>query len=269
MFRLFRVASRSFSEKSSVGEIPAVDLSAIEEALGHKFSDPLLLETALLHRGRILSPAAQKSSRPQSNERLEWLGDSVLELVVRDFLFARFPGHVEGDLTLIKQSLVSAPALSYYFRAFFRDLDLRLFRSVFPHGLRDGKALETCKGRAFEAILGAVYLDNGGLEGSGLKAVKEVMTSRVNFEEFMEIGGTNWKLLLARAVKSHSFEVVATVGKNENLFHTVKLTAITFEDSVVECTATARSIREAEMDAARQMVKIKHDDKKSKNETET
>ena len=76
------------------------DRTRLEELLGHSFSDPELLEQALTH-------ASLADHRLDSNERLEFLGDSVLGLVVCDYLFDVFDHLLEGDLTKIKSTIVS------------------------------------------------------------------------------------------------------------------------------------------------------------------
>lgn len=239
---MLRVARSFFGTTTS-------SLSAIEKALGYTFADPSLLETALLHRGRILSPASEKASRPHSNERLEWLGDAVLELVVREKLFHRYPDHFEGQLTVIKQSLVSAPALSHYFRVFFADTDPALFEKSYPNGMSDPQNIEGCKARAFEAILGAIFLDSGGL-----KAVDAVMTAKVDFDGTCGSFVFNWKSELLIHAKSHRFETIAKESRNEYQVFTVSLSGVFNDGRPFQCTATGRGRKEAEMNAARMAV---------------
>lgn len=130
-------------------------LEALEARLGHHFDAPVLLDQALRHR----SWCAEHPGH-ESNERLEFLGDAVLALVVTRELYERFPDLAEGELAKIRASVVSAPALA----SVARDLELGT-------ALRLGKGEEGTGGRqklslladATEAVLGAVYLD-GGLE---------------------------------------------------------------------------------------------------------
>jgi len=121
----------------------------LEAALGHRFVRPERLATAMTHRSC--------EDRP-NNETLEFLGDAVLALAIADLLMARFPHAREGDLSKMRASLVNADVLA----AKARDLDLGRW-------LRLGRGEEKSRGRdkpsilaaAFEAVLGALYLDAG------------------------------------------------------------------------------------------------------------
>ena len=130
----------------------------LETIIGYKFKNIDLLLTALTH-----TSYANESRRPvQHNERLEFLGDSVLQLVSADHLFHAFANRPEGDLTRIRASLVSEGALFQ----FAQEINLGEY-------LRLGRGEERCGGRsrpsvvsdAFEALIAALYLD-GGLEAA-------------------------------------------------------------------------------------------------------
>lgn len=128
----------------------------LETIIGYTFSDPSLLETALTH-----TSFANESKAPVGhNERLEFLGDSVLSIVVADHLFHQWKDRPEGELTRARASLVCETALFQ----FAQELDLGRY-------LRLGKGEERGGGRtrpsvvsdAFEALIAALYLD-GGIE---------------------------------------------------------------------------------------------------------
>jgi ribonuclease-3 len=129
-------------------------MSELEEALGHRFRDGQLLERALTHA----STGQEGSSRDASNERLEFLGDAVLDLLIADELFRAHPDWREGQLTWTRAALVNTRELAG--RA--RDLDLgthlRLGKSE-----RQGRGAlkQTILANAFEAVVGAIYLDAG------------------------------------------------------------------------------------------------------------
>lgn len=127
-------------------------LEQAHEALGYRFQDESLLETALLH-------ASMAGTRVESNERLEFLGDSVLGLVVCDTLFRRFPSLMEGELTKIKSGVVSRRVCA----EMAHDIGL-------PNLLRLGKGMNgrwdfpsSVAAAVFESVIGAIYLD-GGIE---------------------------------------------------------------------------------------------------------
>ena len=126
----------------------------LEKIIGYTFKDPGLLLTALTH-----TSYANESRTPVAhNERLEFLGDSVLQIVSADYLFHAYADRPEGDLTRIRSSLVSEGALFQ----FAQEIHLGDY-------LRLGKGEERCGGRerpsvvsdAFEALIAAVYLDSG------------------------------------------------------------------------------------------------------------
>lgn len=128
----------------------------LEKIIGYQFKNPQLLLTALTH-----TSYANESRIPvQHNERLEFLGDSVLQLVSADHLFHAYADRPEGDLTRTRASLVSEDALFQFAQEIHLGEHLRL-----------GKGEERCGGRtrpsvvsdAFEALIAALYLD-GGME---------------------------------------------------------------------------------------------------------
>lgn len=128
-------------------------LSSLSERLGHAFADPALLQEALTHPS-----AVQGRERARSYERLEFLGDRVLALVLAELLFTRFPQEPEGALA--KRLAVLAQRETLAEIALVLDLGpaLRLAPSEEAGG---GRGNPTALGDALEAILGALYLDGG------------------------------------------------------------------------------------------------------------
>lgn len=126
---------------------------ALARALGHRFEDPSLLRTALTHR----------SYGPQNNERLEFLGDSVLNLLVAEELYRRFPRLAEGELSRVRALIVRQQSL------FERALSLGLGDMLLlgEGELRSGgKSRPSILADALEALIGAVYID-GGFDAAG------------------------------------------------------------------------------------------------------
>lgn len=125
----------------------------LEQIIGIHFQNPDLLGLALTHRSFIYETAGEGLT---SNERLEFLGDSILALISADFLYRTFPLLAEGELTDVRAILVRAETLAN----FAREIDLGSF-------LRMGKGEQHTGGgqrvlaSAFEALLGAIYLDQG------------------------------------------------------------------------------------------------------------
>ncbi|MEF3696672.1 ribonuclease III [Desulfolutivibrio sp.] len=129
-------------------------LRKLQTDIGHDFSDHTLLETALTH-----SSHANESANPaEHNERLEFLGDAVLELCVSEELFSRFPQAPEGALTLLRSKLVSEPALAELARKCDLDRCIRLGKGEENQG---GRQRDSLLSDALEAIFAAVFLDGG------------------------------------------------------------------------------------------------------------
>jgi len=136
-------------------------LDQLEEILGYRFRDSALLAQAMTHRSwahEQVSPRSQHDARNLHNEALEFLGDSILGLIVAHYLFKAYPGASEGELSRMKHRLVSAPTLAN------ASAELRL-----GDFLRFGRGEEKSGGRrkhalladVFEAVTGAIFVDGG------------------------------------------------------------------------------------------------------------
>lgn len=139
-------------------------LSELESALGHGFAKPELLVRALTHRSlanqQVLDNGAEHAAATGDNERLEFLGDAVLGLVVGEALFLLHPEWHEGELTRVRAQLVSRQHMAEVAAEIGLGDHLRLSRGEDRSGLRR-KA--TVLSNSMEAVIGAMFLD-GGLE---------------------------------------------------------------------------------------------------------
>src|SRR5579875_538624 len=159
-----RLAHFMVSEAPSSGSFPPADgdvlppfeerVRALQRALDMPFDNPQLLREALTHRSYL-----NEATLPvPSNERLEFLGDAVLGLISADFLFHRFPAMPEGELTNLRSALVRTESLAGY------SYQLGLGRYLFlgrGEELSEGRNRPTGLAGAFEALIGAIYLDRG------------------------------------------------------------------------------------------------------------
>ncbi len=127
---------------------------ALEKILSHRFKEVKLLCTALTHS----SHANEQSDKVADNERLEFLGDAVLEVTVSAELYQRFPDAPEGALTRMRARLVSEPTLARLARRLGIDALINLGRGEEMQGGRDRDALLA---DTLEAVLGAVFVDGG------------------------------------------------------------------------------------------------------------
>jgi len=159
--------------------------AALEERLGYKFSSRELLERALTHSSAIpeLRGASLEepsiASPPVDNERLEFLGDAVLELLASEYLLASFPEWSEGQLSKSRARIVNASSLEAAARRLRLGEHLRLGRGEEKTG---GREKQTLLADAFEAVVAAIYLD------SGLGAARGVLR-RALFEQALEERG--------------------------------------------------------------------------------
>src|SRR5215472_1529641 len=125
----------------------------LEENLGIHFQNPAFLKLALTHRSYIYeTPGAGQTS----NERLEFLGDSILTFISADFLYRTFPELSEGELTDVRAALVKTETLA----TFARDLALGNFLFM-GKGEQNTGGGQRVLAAAFEAVLGAIFLDQG------------------------------------------------------------------------------------------------------------
>src|SRR5580658_2787991 len=161
------------------------NLDELEQALGYRFTDRPLLARAVTHSSSAnesLPPGTQITEAQADNERLEFLGDAILGWLVSERLFARFRNFTEGQLSMVKNHLVSATHLL----AAAHRLDLGRY-------LQLGRGEETAGGRskqrllvnAFEAVLAAVYLD-GGADAARNVIVRQAIPSE---EELAGLAG--------------------------------------------------------------------------------
>ena len=222
--------------------------AALQARLGHRFADPLLLQRALTHR----------SLGADHNERLEFLGDAVLNLAVSSLLFDRFSGSDEGDLTRVRAHLVREDSLHRAGLSLGLPEVLRLSEGE----ARGGGALRaSILADAVEALIGATYLDGGFDAAAGL--VRQLFGELIDSSE-----ADSWskdaktelqEWLQARKLPVPAYRITATRGQAH---------AQTFE---VECAVPplgltelgeGRSRRTAEQEAARRMLaKLKASDR--------
>ena len=131
-------------------------LDVLQDRIGYRFKDESLLVLAVTHS----SWANEHSAGNAHNERLEFLGDAVLEIAVSAQLFARFPDAREGELTRLRSSLVNEATLAVIARKLHLDDCLRLARGEENQG---GRQRDSLLSDAMEAVFGGVFVD-GGIE---------------------------------------------------------------------------------------------------------
>ena len=132
-----------------------MNFETFENRIAHVFRNKKLLETAFTHRSFLNE---NRGVVKEHNERLEFLGDAVLELVVTEFLYAKYPARDEGELTAYRAALVNTTSISDA----ASKLNMNEFLLLSKGEARDmGRARAIILANAFEAVIGALYLDQG------------------------------------------------------------------------------------------------------------
>jgi ribonuclease-3 len=172
-------------------------LPELESVIGYRFKDSSLLVRALLHRSYSSNGKAEEQSPDESsNERLEFLGDAVLSLVVNDYLYDKYPEKREGALTKMKSVIVSKAILSHYAKR--NDLGAFILMSENAQRSRVGEA-DSVLADTLEALFGAVFLDGGF--GAARDCVRSILLSDLH-DIFYNEDNVNYKSLLQEYIQA-------------------------------------------------------------------
>jgi len=220
------------------------EIAELESILGHQFRDPQRLLQALMHSSRIPERAPGEPS--ESNEKLEFLGDAVLELVVSEELVREFPDWSEGQLSKSRARLVNATAISLSAQRLGIGKYLRLGRGEEKTGGRSKPALLA---DAYEALIAAVYLD-GGLEAARGFVRRSLVEGAIAVEA-ERLGHTDHKSALQEYLQSRgmvpgAYHVIAETGPDHQKTFRVEV-RIAGQVSAIGC---GRTKKEAEQAAA-------------------
>ena len=220
----------------------------LEERVGYKFRNPLLLAEALTHP----SLGHETQQRHFDNQRLEFLGDAILQLVVTEYLFRHFGDAPEGQLTKLRSRLVSRETLKTHAAALDLGRFLLMGRGEEASG---GRARTSTLADAFEALIGAIYLD-GGLE----KARKFILAqARENLEQLAEEPvdinpkGQLQELLQSISPVSPVYETISQSGPEHDKMFLVRAVW----EGIVLGQGSGRSKKQAETAAATEALELK------------
>ena len=220
-------------------------MHTLEEKLGYTFQNRSLLENALTHS----SCANESRGKLQSNERLEFLGDSILGMVVADHLYRNHPDLPEGELTRTRAALVCEESLVVVAEELGLGQYLRLGKGEEAGG---GRRRPSIRADAVEAILAAVYLD-GGI-GSARKIIQKYILSR-------EVAGLtkprDYKTALQELVQRESGQVLRyRLTGEEGPDHNKRFfVAVDLNGNAIG-SGTGRSKKEAEQMAAKAAIQM-------------
>jgi ribonuclease-3 len=220
------------------------EIAELESILGHQFREPRLLLQALMHSSRIPERTADEPA--ESNEKLEFLGDAVLELVVSEELVRAFPDWSEGQLSKSRARLVNATAISLSAQRLGLGKYLLLGRGEEKTGGRTKPALLA---DAYEALIAAVYLDGGFEPARGF--VRRTLVEGTIPVEAERLGHTDHKsalqeFLQSRGIAPGSYHVIEETGPDHQKTFRVEV-RIAGHAGAMGC---GRTKKEAEQSAA-------------------
>jgi ribonuclease-3 len=226
---------------------PVHETYTLEEKLGYKFTDKKLLRNALCHSSYSNE---RRSEQISSNERLEFLGDSVLSIITSEYLYKSFPEKPEGELSNLRREIVDSVSLA----GFARELELGKYM-LFGNGedKNGGRDRTSNLEDAFEALAAAMYLDGG------LNCVKDFFLPLVKKQVesiFAQHKFNDPKSLLQEIVQQNGetlqYEKIGESGPD----HDKRFTCVVKLNSNVIGRGEGRRIQEAEMNAARDALKL-------------
>jgi len=220
-----------------------MQLGPLEKIIGHTFKNKDFLKEALTHRSYLNE---RSDWGLPNNERLEFLGDAVLELITTEELFKRFPDFTEGQLTPIRSALVNYIMMA----RIARDMSLEQYILLSKGESKDvGRAREVILANALEAIIGALYLD-GGYAPAKLFILEHVL---VHLDEIMKKGlYRDAKSELQEKIQEQrkvtpSYKVLKEMGPDHAKLFTVGV----FYGEELVATGAGQSKQDAEVQAAK------------------
>jgi ribonuclease-3 len=227
--------------RAAPAEVPKVPQEALDRALGIVFDDPDLRRTALTHRSY-----AFEHGLDLTNERLEFLGDSVLGLVVTDMAYRSFPGMPEGQLAKLRAAIVNMQALADVARSLALGGVVLLGRG---EELSGGREKPSILADALEAVFGAVYLDQGLEVACSLieRLFRPRMEAYVRGE-----GDRDYKTMLQELASQEIRSMPEYRLQERGPDHEKEFTATVYLAGEAMGRGSGRSKKEAEQQAARE-----------------
>lgn len=219
------------------------DLSILEKRLGYGFGDTTLITQALIHS----SYANEKGARHLSSyERLEFLGDAVLQLIISDYLYARYPDFPEGELTKLRSRIVCEATLVECAKA----LGLGEYMA-FGRGeeLTGGRERASILADCFESVVAAIYLDGGMSSARSfvLRIMERKIMDAVMGKIFVDYKTRLQEVIQARKITQIRYLVVGESGPDHSKVFEMNVLI----NDVIAGTGSGRSKKEAEQMAAK------------------
>lgn len=224
-------------------------LSELEKSIGYRFKDISILENAMVHSSYV-NEVKRHDANFTDNERLEFLGDSVLSIVVTDYLYKNCPHKKEGILTRVRASVVCETTLAE------KAQNIKLGEYIYLGNGEmscDGKNRKSILADAFEAMLGALYLDGG------LEVVKSFLLPILedDIKESLKTGSEDYKSMLQRFIQQSPDDVLEyCMVSEEGPPHDRRFTFNAILNNNVIGTGTDTSKRRAEQLAAKEALEL-------------
>lgn len=224
-------------------------LDKMQQILHYHYHNSMLLEEALTHSSYANE---HRSHEVKDNERLEFLGDAILDLIISDYLFKKYPEMPEGDLSKIRASIVCEGSLAKMAAKMQLGQYIMLGKGEELTGGRDRASISA---DAFEAITGSLFLDGGFDQAK--KFIHETLVNEVEQTESIEKLYTDYKTLLQECVQKVSmnpihYEVVGEEGPDHDKHFYVEV----FHEGRSLGKGIGKSKKEAEQDAARKALNL-------------
>ena len=213
-------------------------LHEFEEVIGYHFNNQGLLRQALTHSSYANERHMKKHS---DNERLEFLGDAVLEVTSSEFLYQKYPDYSEGELTKLRASLVCEPTLAFCTRAINLGKYLYLGKGEDLTGGRNRKSILS---DALEAVIGAIFLDGGFANAK--EFVKSFILNDLESKQLFYDSKTILQEVVQAAHKEVVYEIIGESGPE----HDKDFIASAKVDGMFHVTAKGHTKKHAEQHAA-------------------
>ena len=221
--------------------MPFPDLHALQQKLGYTFRDPGQLQLALTHP----SIAHEQETSVQHNQRLEFLGDAVLGVILTRELYERFPDFGEGPLTKARAELVNQRTLAAQSRGLSLGEFLIMSRGELTHG---GPERASALADAFEAVVGAIFLD-GGYDTARefvLRCFRDSFGEVASLPNLSNPKGELQEMLQSRSTEAPRYEITAASGPD----HARDFECAVFHEGRELARGRGKSKRIAESEAA-------------------
>ena len=225
---------------------------ALLRSLGYRFRDPTLFEQAVTHRSLVNeSPARQAVD----NERMEFLGDAILDFVITEMIMERHQRLAEGELSKLRAALVSEPSLAELARGLGLGEHLRLGRG---EELSGGRGKPSILSDTLEALLAAIYLDSKATDGmvTVSRVIRALFQARIDQEDLAQHNSDYKTQLQERVQKRLKARVTYRVLREEGPDHDKQYEVGVFIDDREYGRGRGRSKKESEQAAARDALDV-------------